>query len=151
MDVIDQQIVEILQIEGRITNSELAKRVGLSAGPCLERVKKLEKNGVIIGYHAQVNPEKIGIGMFSFVEVTLARHKHDAVVSFVSTIKSIPEIINCYHITGRADYLLEIATKDIADYEKFVIDVLSTLPGVQHLETMVVLSGVKTKKSLPSF
>ncbi len=151
MDKIDRQIIGILQTEGRITNSELAKHIGLSAGPCLERVKKLEKNGIIVGYHAHVNPEKIGIGMFSFVEVTLSRHRQDAVASFVDAIKHIPEIINCYHITGRADYLLKIATKDIAAYEQFVIHTLSALPGVQHLETMVVLSAVKAEKSLPPF
>ncbi len=149
LDSIDKQILALLQERGRMTNAELSKQVGLSAASVLERVKKLERGGVIRGYHARLDPAAVGIGLVILVEVTLARHQHDAIVRFVEAVQSVDEIVDCYHITGRADYLLRVVAKDIPSYELFVMETLSALPGVQHIETMMILSAVKESKSLP--
>ncbi len=149
LDSIDKKILALLQQRGRMTNAELSKQVGLSAASALERVKKLERGGVIKGYHARLDPAAVGIGLVIRVEVTLARHQHDAIVRFIEAIQKVDEIVDCYHVTGRADYLLRVVAKDIPNYELFVMETLSTLPGVQHIETMMVLSAVKESKSLP--
>ncbi len=149
LDSIDKKILALLQQRGRMTNAELSKQVGLSAASALERVKKLERGGVIKGYHARLDPAAVGIGLVILVEVTLARHQHDAIVRFIEAIQKVDEIVDCYHVTGRADYLLRVVAKDIPSYELFVMETLSTLPGVQHIETMMVLSAVKESKSLP--
>ena len=149
LDSIDKKILALLQERGRMTNTELSKQVGLSAASALERVKKLERGGVIRGYHARLDPAAIGIGLVILVEVTLARHQHDAIVRFVEAVQSVDKIVDCYHITGRADYLLRVVAKDIPSYELFVMETLSALPGVQHIETMMILSAVKESKSLP--
>jgi DNA-binding Lrp family transcriptional regulator len=91
----------------------------------------------------------VGIGLVILVEVTLARHQHDAIVRFIEAVQTVDEIVDCYHITGRADYLLRLVAKDIPSYELFVMETLSALPGVQHIETMMILSAVKESKSLP--
>ncbi len=149
LDSIDKKILTLLQEQGRMTNSELSKQVGLSAASALERVKKLERTGVIRGYHARLDHTAVGIGLVILVEVTLARHQHDAIVRFVEAVQKVDEIMDCYHITGRADYLLRVVARDIPSYELFVMETLSTLPGVQHIETMMILSAVKESKSLP--
>ncbi len=149
LDSIDKKILALLQQRGRMTNAELSKQVGLSAASALERVKKLERGGVIKGYHARLDPAAVGIGLVIRVEVTLARHQHDAIVRFIDAIQKVDEIVDCYHVTGRADYLLRLVAKDIPSYELFVMETLSALPGVQHIETMMVLSAVKESKSLP--
>ena len=149
LDNIDKKILALLQERGRMTNAELSKQVGLSAASVLERVKKLERGGVIRGYHARLDPAAVGIGLVILVEVTLARHQHDAIVRFVEAVQTVDEIVDCYHVTGRADYLLRVVAKDIPSYELFVMETLSALPGVQHIETMMILSAVKESKSLP--
>lgn len=147
MDKIDKHILNILQIDGRIRNAELAKRVGLSQGACLERVKKLENRGIISSYQAILNAEKIGIGIESFVQITLSRHKQDALNEFMEVVQNVPEIIECYYITGGADFLLKIAVENIKAYQNFLLNKLSTLPNLQHVETMMVMSN--TKQSAP--
>lgn len=149
MDKIDKKILTELQNNGRITNAELAKRVGLSPGPCLERVKKLEKKEIIKGYHANLSTEKIGIGVESYVEVTLSRHKHDAIAEFMDAIQSVSEIIECSYITGRADFILRVAVENMKAYEEFLLHTLSKLPGLQHVETMMIMSCIKEKHSYP--
>ncbi|MFB0516056.1 MAG: Lrp/AsnC family transcriptional regulator [Candidatus Neomarinimicrobiota bacterium] len=149
LDSIDKKILTLLQEQGRMTNAELSKQVGLSAASALERVKKLERGGVIQGYYASLEHTAVGIGLLVLVEVTLARHQHDAILRFVEAVQDVNEIVACYHVTGRADYILRVVAKDIPDYERFIIETLSTLPGVQHIETMMVLSAVKESHTLP--
>ncbi len=149
LDAIDKKILALLQERGRMTNAELSKQVSLSAASALERVKKLERGGVIKGYHASLDHAAVGIGLLVLVEVTLARHQHDAIVRFVEAIQGVEEIVTCYHVTGRADYLLRVAARDIPSYEIFVMETLSALPGVQHIETMMILSAVKESNSMP--
>ena len=149
LDEIGRKILTLLQERGRMTNAELSKQVGLSAASALERVKKLERTGVIKGYHARLDHTAVGIGLVILVEVTLARHQHDAIVRFIEAVQTVDEIVDCYHVTGRADYLLRLVAKDIPSYELFVMETLSALPGVQHIETMMILSAVKEAKPLP--
>lgn len=149
MDETDVRILEILQRDGRIPFSRLASTIGMSPPPTLERVKKLERSGVIDRYVCLLRPEKVGIGTFTFVEVTLARHGSGPVKEFIRAVEQVEEILECHHVTGEADFLLKIAVRDIPAYEHLLLDTLTNLPGVQHLKTMVVLSAIKRKTALP--
>lgn len=149
MDEIDKKILEILQKDGRITNTNLAKKIGISPPPTLERVKKLEQKGFIDKYVCLLNPQKVGIETFTYVEVRLARHGSAAVKKFIQAINEVEEILECHHVTGEADFLLKIAVRDIPAYEDLVLHTLTNLPGVQHLKTMVVLSTTKKQTAFP--
>ncbi len=149
IDNIDKKILETLQDNGRIKNSDLAKRINISPPPTAERKKKLEKNGYIKNYVALVAPEKVGITCFTYVEVTLVRHGKDAVKRFMKSIVKLDEVMECHHITGGADFLLKIASKYIPTYEQFIIHTLTALPDVQHLKTLVVLSTLKQETKIP--
>ncbi|MBN1821542.1 MAG: Lrp/AsnC ligand binding domain-containing protein [Prolixibacteraceae bacterium] len=148
LDIIDQRILIILQENGRITNAELAKQIGMSPPPTLERVKKLEKQGFIKKYVALVNPGSVGIKNFVFVEVTLGRHGKEIVDNFIKEINKIEEVMECHHITGDADFLLKIAVRDISVYEELLLHKLTALPDIQHLKTLVVLSTMKNETGL---
>jgi len=149
LDKIDKKILETLQEDGRIKNSDLAKIINISPPPTAERVKKLEKNGYVKKYVALVDPIKVGITCFTYVEVTLVRHGKDAIERFMSSIVKLDEVMECHHITGGADFLLKIATRDIPTYEQFIIQTLTALPDVQHLKTLVVLSTLKQETKIP--
>jgi len=148
LDDIDVKILNILQNNGRITNAELAKRVKISPPPTAERVKKLENTGVIKRYSAILEPEAVGVESFVFVEVTLNRHVKDSINKFIKTIQKIDEILECYHVTGEADFLLKVATCNIKGYENLVINKLTGLPNILHLKTSVVLSTIKNETAL---
>lgn len=148
LDMTDLKILRILQENGRITNTELAQRVGISPPPTLERVKKLERRGYIRKYVALVDPVKLGITCFTYVEVTLIRHGKEALDRFMSAILGMQEVLECHHITGEADFLLKVASRDIAGYEDFILHCLTALPDVQHLKTLVVLSTLKQETRL---
>jgi DNA-binding Lrp family transcriptional regulator len=149
LDNTDKKILKILQKHGRISNAELARQINMSPPPTLERVKKLEKSGVIQDYVTLVNPEKLGFSCFTYVEITLVRHGREGVERFMNAITRLDEVMECHHITGGADFLLKVASRDIPDYENFVLHKLTALPEVQHLKTMVVLSTLKHETSLP--
>lgn len=143
IDQTDIKILKTLQRDGRITNSALAKRINISPPPTLERVKKLEKGGVIKKYVALLDPTTVGIGTHTFVEVRLSGHTKENVTEFIETAQQMDEIMECHHVTGDADFLLKIAVKDIPAYENLVLHKLTTLPHVSNLKTMVVLSTFK--------
>ena len=149
IDQIDKNILNILQDDGRIKNSELAKRINISPPPTAERVKKLEKNGYIKKYAALVDPAMVGVTCLTYIEVTLVRHGIDAVKRFMDSIVTLDEVLECHHITGGADFLLKVATKDIPTYEQFIIQTLTALPDVQNLKTLVVLSTLKHETKIP--
>ena len=148
LDYKDKHLLEELQKNSRITNAELAKRIGLSPSSTLERVKKLEISGFIDKYIAILNPRKAGYSCFTFVEVKLARHGETPVENFISSIALIPEVLECHHITGEADFLLKVATKDIPAYEELILHQLSALTNVQTMKTSVVLSTFKNETKL---
>ena len=148
LDSKDKHLLEQLQANSRITNAELAKRIGLSPSSTLERVKKLEVSGFIEKYITLLNPRKAGYSCFTFVEVKLTRHGETPVEDFISSIAHIPEVLECHHITGEADFLLKVATKDIPTYEELILHQLSALANVQTMKTSVVLSTFKSETKL---
>ncbi|GAB1396230.1 MAG TPA: Lrp/AsnC family transcriptional regulator [Saprospiraceae bacterium] len=149
LDKTDLKILQILQENSKITNLELSKRIGLSPAPTLERVKKLEQSGVIESYHANVNSQAIGLNVKTFALVSLAWHKENALNNFLSKIRAIREITECYIITGEADFLIKIVTKDIPNYEKLLFKTLSQIEEIERLKTLMTLSTVKELKTLP--
>ena len=149
LDKIDLSILQILQKNSKITNLDLSKMIGLSPAPTLERVKKLEQSGVVESYHAIVNPQSIGLNVKTFVLVSLAWQKENALNHFLDKIKSIEEITECYIITGEADFLIKIICKDIPTYEKLLFKTLSQIDEIERLKTLMTLSTVKDSKVLP--
>jgi Lrp/AsnC family leucine-responsive transcriptional regulator len=149
LDSIDRKILEILQANSNITNAQLAKEIGLSPAPTLERVNKLETSGVIKSYHAVVHAASVGLGVSTFVMVTLKGHNKENIDKFVKAIKSIDEVIECHHITGAGDFILKIVAADIAAYQQLMLEQVSNIEVVDSLQSLVVLSTFKDSKSLP--
>lgn len=149
LDKIDLSILKILQENSKITNLELSKKIGLSPAPTLERVKKLEATDIIESYHAKVNAEKIGLNVRTFVLVSLAWNKENALENFLEKISKINEITEGYIVTGDGDFLLKIITKDIPSYEQLLFKKLSQIEEVERLKTFMTLSKVKKTKLLP--
>lgn len=149
LDKIDLNILKILQDNSKITNLDLSKRIGLSPAPTLERVKKLEQQEVIHSYHAQVNPEAIGLMVKTFVLVSLDWRKEQARESFLEQVHNIEEITECYIITGEADFLIKIVCKDIPTYERLLFKTLQQIDEIERLKTLMTLSTVKDSKRLP--
>jgi len=149
LDETDRKILEILQSRAKITNAKLSEEIGLSPAPTLERVKKLEQMGVITSYHAKLNPEKIGLGVATFVLVTLTQHNRVNIESFVNQINKIVEVIECHHITGAGDFIIKIFARDISSYQQILLERVSDIKEIDNLQSMVVLSTYKDSKSLP--
>ena len=149
LDSIDTHILQILQKNGRITNSQLSNDVGLSPAPTLERVRKLQESGVLKSYHAQLDVEKVGLGVSTFVLVSLRGHNKENIDIFVSSIEHINEVVECHHITGSGDFLLRIFAKDISAYQKLMLEKVSNISVVDNLQSMVILSTFKDSKILP--
>jgi len=149
LDEIDRLILEKLQLDSKITNAQLAKEIGLSPAPTLERVKKLETAGYIKSYHAVVDAEKIGLGVTTYVQVSLLSHKKSVINAFVKKINQIPNVIECHHMTGAADFLLKITAKDIPAYQKLMLEEVSEIEEIDHMQSMIVLSTFKRNPVLP--
>ena len=149
IDKIDRQILQILQASAKITNAQLSKEIGLSPAPTLERVKKLEQSGLIKSYHAKLDTEKIGLGVSTFVLVSLMGHNKENIEKFTNEINTIDEVIECHHITGTGDFILKIIAKDIASYQKLMLEKVSDIPVVDNMQSMVILSTFKDSKVLP--
>jgi Lrp/AsnC family transcriptional regulator, leucine-responsive regulatory protein len=149
LDKIDLKILRILQESSKITNLDLSKKIGLSPAPTLERVKKLEQTNVIESYHAKVSPQAIGLNVKTFVLVSLAWQKENALNHFLEKIQEIDEITECYIITGEADFLVKIVCKDIPTYEQLLFKTLSQIDEIEQLRTLMTLSTVKDSKILP--
>lgn len=151
LDRTDKRILEILQARGRISNVELARLVNLSTTPCVERVRRLEREGVITGYVALVDPEKVDLPMAIFVEVKLDHTTPEAFERFRETVAEVPEISECYMIAGEFDYLLKLQVSDVAAYRHFMNEALPRLPDVQQTRSYIVVEQLKgqTALSLP--
>ncbi|MFQ3577021.1 MAG: Lrp/AsnC family transcriptional regulator [Cytophagales bacterium] len=149
LDNIDKKILEILQKDGKITNAQLSKDIGLSPAPTLERVKKLETSGLIKSYHAEIDKEKLGIGVTVFVLISLSSHKLNQISSFAEKMSKIDEVVECYHITGQGDFLLKILTRDIPSYQKLILEKLSQIEEIGNMQSMITLSSFKESKVLP--
>lgn len=149
LDRIDKKILMALQKNGRISNVALAKEVGLSPTPCLERVKRLEKSGVIQGYQAVLSAEAVGASMLIFVEITLEKTAQDVFTEFSRAVQKFPEILECHLVSGSFDYLLKTRVKSMASYRKFLGTTLLQLPSVSESRTYVVMEEVKANQPLP--
>ena len=149
LDNIDHKVLEILQSNAKITNAQLSKEIGLSPAPTLERVKKLETTGIIQSYHAQVDREKVGLGVTTFVMISLIGHKKQVTDAFVEQINVIPDVIECHHVTGSCDFLLKVIAKDISSYQQLMLEKINEIEQVASTQTMVILSTFKESKVLP--
>lgn len=143
-DEIDKKILNILQERGRITNANLAAEVGLSPPPMLERVKKLEKSGVITKYVALLDPKLIDKATIVFVSLSVARHRLQSFDQVNQELNQFPEVLECYHISGDEDYLIKVVVKDIQEYEQFLLKKLATIPAINRIKSTVVLSTIKS-------
>lgn len=149
IDETDIKILLKLQENGRITNVQLANDIGLSPAPTLERVKKLEQSGLIESYHAVVNAEKLGLGIIIFIEISLNMHQDANIELLMHEIEQIPEVIECYHITGDSDFLLKVYVESMNQYQQLIIAKLSKVPHIGKMISKVVLATVKKSMVLP--
>lgn len=143
IDRIDRNILIELQKNGRISNIDLATKVGLSPSPCLERVKRLEQQGYILGYHARVDPHKLGAAMLVFVEITLTKTSVDIFEEFSAAVRLHDDIQECHLVSGNFDFLLKARVADMSSYRKLLGDTLLRLPGVSASRTYVVMEEIK--------
>ncbi|NQW00897.1 MAG: Lrp/AsnC ligand binding domain-containing protein [Rhodospirillales bacterium] len=148
LDAVDLRILRELQINGRISNLELAKRVNLSATPCLARVKRMERQGVISGYAAFVAPDALDAAMLVFVEIVLDRTTEDVFELFREAVIAVPQIQECHMVSGGFDYLIKARVKDMADYRTFLGKSLVELPNVRETHTYVVMEEVKSTTAI---
>ena len=149
LDKTDLKILHILQENSKITNLDLSKKIGLSPAPTLERVKKLENTEIIQSYHAKVNQQAIGLNVKTFVQVSLAWQKDNALNNFMAKVQEIDEIVECYIITGEADFLMKIVCKDIPTYEQLLFKTISQIEEIERLKTLMTLSTIKDSSVLP--
>ena len=149
LDAIDRSILRILQEDGGITNTELAERVGLTAAPTLERVRKLERESYIRKYVALADQAKLGKPVTAFVAVIMKSHGQPTDASFRRAVGKLPEVLECHHIAGEEDYLLKVVTASPADYERFVLGRLLRVPAIEKVKTTFVLSSSKLETKIP--
>ncbi|MDG1233389.1 MAG: leucine-responsive transcriptional regulator Lrp [Pseudomonadales bacterium] len=149
LDRIDVKILQLLQANGRITNTELAGKVGLSATPCAERVKALERLGYIESYGAKLNPRLLQLELLVFVEISLIRTSPDVFEEFSQAIVALPQILECHLVSGNFDYLIKARVANMAAYRQLLGETLLTLPGVSDSRTYVVMEEVKEAQTIP--
>ncbi|WP_439572318.1 Lrp/AsnC ligand binding domain-containing protein [Phreatobacter sp.] len=149
LDSLDRRLLRILQSDGRIANVELADRVGLSPTATAERVKRLTRDGIIAGYGARLDPQKLGRSFLAFVEVTLDKTTPDVFDRFARAVATAPDVLECHLVAGGFDYLIKTRVADMAAYRIFLGEVLLSLPGVRETRTYAVMEEVKTGGSLP--
>ncbi|CAO3452172.1 Lrp/AsnC family transcriptional regulator [Azospirillum sp.] len=149
LDRIDRKILAALQEDGRLPNTELAERVGLSPSPCLRRVKVLEEAGVIARYVALVDPASVDLPVNIFVSVSLERQVEARLDGFEAAVMARPEVLECYLMTGDADYLLRVVVPDLASYERFLKEHLTRIPGVANIRSSFALKQVRYRTALP--
>jgi Lrp/AsnC family leucine-responsive transcriptional regulator len=149
LDRTDRKILDILQRDGRISMTELAEQVSLSATPCSERVRRLERDGVITGYHAHLSPEALGKTLLVFVEISLAYKSGDIFEEFRRAALKLPNVLECHLVSGDFDYLLKARISEMASYRKLLGSTLLTLPHVRESKSYIVMEEVKETLSLP--
>jgi Lrp/AsnC family leucine-responsive transcriptional regulator len=150
LDKIDKRILEELQKNARLSNLELADKVGLSASPCLRRVKHLEEAGLINGYVALLNASKLGLKLMALVQISMDRHTPDRFEHFEAAVKTYPQILECILITGQAaDYQLKVLVKDMEEYQDFLLNHLTRITGVTDVHSSFVLRQVISTTALP--
>ena len=149
LDNTDIKLLKLIQEDSRMTIKEMASALNLSTTPIFERLKKLEKHGVITQYVALLNPKKIHLKLTVFIHVSIIDHGKKAIDAFVEQIQGYPEVMECHHITGESDYLLKVVVEDIERYNEFVTNKLSTVPNVNHIRSSFSLSSPKYTTAFP--
>jgi Lrp/AsnC family leucine-responsive transcriptional regulator len=149
LDAHSLKILVELQRDARKTVQQLSEAVGLSATPCWKRIKEMEDSGVITGYTALVDRERLGLSLAVLVEVNLGQHSEDLVQRFEEAVRASPHIARCVSTTGQSDYVLTVVTSDIKHYEQFLHDTIFKLPGVTHVRSSIVLKEIKSEVALP--
>lgn len=150
MDAVDKKILAVLQDEGRLTLTELADRVGLSVSPCHRRLRALERHRAILGYRAVVDPAALGLTFEALVFVTMRQEDRETLLGFEAAVARVPNVLLAQRLFGDPDYLLRIVTADLAAYQQLEDDVLAALPGVQRLNSTLVMKRVVDDRSLPT-
>jgi Lrp/AsnC family transcriptional regulator, leucine-responsive regulatory protein len=149
LDTIDCRIVAELQSDGRLSNVELADKIGLSPSPCLRRVKRLEQEGYIEGYRAVLRRDRVGLGFSVFVGVRLDGHANDRALAFEKAIVEMPEVVACHLVSGDADYFLEVVVPDLAGYQRFLVGKLLNLSVVREVRSNIAIQTLKAGAPLP--
>lgn len=149
LDAIDLKILGALQADGRLTNNELADRVGLSPSPCLRRVRRLERDGFIRGYRAVLDRESVGLGLTVFVEIKVEKHSRDNARALQEALTALPEVVACHMVSGTADFIAEIVVTNLKAYERLLTEKLLTLPMIGDIRSNFALTRVKSDAALP--
>jgi DNA-binding Lrp family transcriptional regulator len=149
IDDVDRMILSTLQEEGRITNVELASRVGLTAPPCLRRMRALEEAGIIRGYHAELDPAKLGYGIMVFALVSLKSQAEEDLRRFEKHIADLPEVRECHMLNGEIDFILKIVAHDLQDFQAFLTSKLTPAPNVASVKTSLTIRTSKTSSGIP--
>jgi Lrp/AsnC family leucine-responsive transcriptional regulator len=150
LDRYDRCILEVLQEEGRISNQELADRIGLSPSPCLRRVKALEEGGVLTAYRATVDSRKLGLTLMALIYISMDRHTPDRFANFDAKVKELPEVLECLLVTGQdADYQLKVIVRDMDAYQELLLNKITRIQGVTGVHSSFVLRRVVDKTALP--
>lgn len=149
LDKFDLAILQELQADGRLSNAELAQRVGLSAAPCWRRVRALEESGYILGYHAEIDRRRIGLGVLAFVRLDADRNTGNVTREMEDAIRKLPEVVSCHYISGAGTFELQVVSRDLDSFAQFAREVLINLPNVKDLHTSFSLGEVKESSALP--
>ena len=150
LDRYGRRILELLQQEGRLTNQELAERIGLSPSPCLRRVRALEEAGIITGYRAVLDPRPLGLSLVALIHISMDRHTPERFANFEATVAGLPEVLECLLITGQdADYQLKVIVRDMEAYQALLLDQITRIEGVSGVHSSFVLRRVGAKTALP--
>jgi Lrp/AsnC family leucine-responsive transcriptional regulator len=149
LDAGDLRILRVLQTEGRLTNQDLAEKVGMSNSPCWRRVKRLEESGVIKGYQAVLDRRSIGLGVLAFIRVGIDSHSEAEAKRFEKDVLKLDEVVACYSIAGDADFLLQVVARDLDAYAEFAMTVVRRLPRIKEMQTTFVLKEIKPLQALP--
>ena len=150
LDRYDREILAVLQHEGRISNQELAERIGLSPSPCLRRVRALEESGLITAYRALLDTKKLGLNLMALIGISMDQHTPERFASLENAIANIPEVLECLLITGQqADYQLKVVVRDMDAYQELLLNKITRIPGVTGVHTSFVLRKVVDRSALP--
>jgi DNA-binding Lrp family transcriptional regulator len=149
LDKVDSRILQILAKDGRISWRDLAEAVGLSLTPTLRRVRRLQDEGFILGFTARFNEERLGVGITMYVSVALERQTEETLKVFERRIADVPEVMSCHLMTGQGDYMLRIVVSDLASYQRFMLDVLTRIPGVAHIQSSLAIKPVFQRAAPP--
>lgn len=149
LDRFDRKLLETLQTDGRVPNTDLAEAIGLSPSPCSRRVRLLEESGVIKGYSAILDQEKVGLGFTVFVDIKVERHREKEAEAFCEAVSVLPEVVMAHLVSGESDFLLQVVVPDLRAYKEFLTNTLLKLPGVRDIRSNFAIQTVKPQSPLP--